>query len=494
MSQELQLFKNKSELARLDKDDVNEKAGVLRDRLVRNVRALEGEGDNSAKYVVVLNELLGRNYSQNEPVYFDGFESVVDSVSDKTVLLENNIIYGTTQLVGSNTVHVLVDPIDENIAEKITKSISPFENAKPKIPYRLMVFINTEDRNTYEMLLETVQEVVEGEFTLTSTIRQIDLAKKADIAIYKPVLDPVVGNLTNQFRTTFGVGLADRKKKIFMYSSELARNVKSVSITDVMLLATKNFSNLLLEDGIRNLMTKEAAKLWYDVNNDYKFMHETIEDFFDAPNAIILQGVTPMLGLIMRKELKLKGAFIKDDGTEEETNIILLNNNDVLPVTSHFSEYLKLNVKNLRDKLIKYQGQVYRVDSIESKLILSGQSISGRVKVNGYELVGKIDKIFMLASFYSKEWYQKLVKASNIIEFKLPDRFNKYLNRKALMNKFVAEPDTEAWFNPQNRRLGSVLKRVSEVLPPENYLDIYISGEHGLITTEIIVEGDNLNA
>lgn len=479
-----------SELVALEQEQLNEQVMQFKADLLKTIGTLVADGDIEVKTIIALNKLTNREYSQHEALSLENATEAIDAVKNKKALLENNIVFGRTELVGTNTVYICVDPEDENIADRISNTLKPF--VENNIEFVLNIYINTSDRNTYELFESNLRETIEIPYTIVSRTKALRTSEAADKVIYQVAERNItVHEVLDRFSSCFGLSFSDRKLAICFSVSDLANSVVGLEILDLLLIAGRNIRNLVLEDTTQSALAGHVTDLWYQVHTRFKYMHEVVEDFFNAPTVVLVKGLTPLIGWVVDKRLELSGSFI--DGDEEEpVKVNLQDASKVAEITEGFDYYLGRNIKNLRNHLIKYNGRPLRVDRITPKVVVKGRTLTGNIAVDKYEIEGDLSRLTLIAPYYLSMIYNKLSTIKGAIPYGLPEQFNTYLYRQASTDGVQVPDNIDKWFQARNARIGDILQKLATVIDTEKLLGSHVSGEDGLLTSEILVKSEDM--
>lgn len=479
----------------------NERADTFTQKLFQKIASFKAEASGDVKTILALNSLFARELDQHAAFPLEGFEHVINRFSDLTILYNNNYV----QKEGSNlsteaSVYVIVEPeIYEEDA--VTLGMTNFDRIKQAteiydmdgVDYKLYLYINTDVYDLYNSLQEDLKNTLGDNFTIVSYLPNIDMRSKADVVV-DYWSNNSVNEIVNSFLTSFGL-FAHRRKKVYFSIPANDKRTKAFGPLDFLLLAESNLSNLLIPNDTVQALAKHSTKIWLADNSNFKFQYEEIEDFFNSPNLVLVQGLSPVYGIITAKKMRIKGAVIDVD-TGEETLIDFDIDNEGEISGIHYKEeldlYLKLNTQNLRSNLIKWRKQVIRVSSTEKSVTILGKNIRSTKNASKYELKGDLSSITFLSKFYKEDSYNNLMKLKGAKPFHLPERFKTYLLRLAHSNGFlVPEVDTR-WFSRNNNVLPEVLAMLDEKFDLDNILGYSISSTDGILNKELLVSLEGL--
>lgn len=489
----------RQELIEARRHEINEQFTTFNKRLFDKVSSYLGETPNDVKMILALNTLLGREFNQHEAYSLEGFDQALHGIRDKTLLANNNFIYGENNLATETAVYLVIDPEfvtddgEEHLtnSEKVKRATEIFD--LDEIQYKLYLFLNTDKYDIYTALEEDLRSSLSKDFEIISVFPDLEMRALADVTVDMfPTVS--VNEMVNSFLTAFGLFPHRRKKVYFDYSAE--KRTDAFGSLDFLLLAHSNLSNLLVKKEIIQPLAKHFTELWLGTNSTFKHSHEEIEDFFDAPSVVLVKGLSPVYGVITNRMLTIEGTKI-DPTTGEESRLSfeIDSDSDIVGLydEQELGIYLKHNPLNLRNKLVRWKHDVIRVESIDKTLHIQGKNLNSDARTNKYTLSGDLSALVFLTPYYRETYYTKLLNSvKNAVPYHLPEGFKKYLLRLASYRGVdVPEVDSK-WFSKANRSLSEVLAMLDEKFNLDNILGYYISPVHGIVNKEILVSLEGL--
>lgn len=501
-----ELEKNDYELVQMDEEarqeliearrlDINEQFTTFNKRLFDKINSYLCDASNDVKTVLALNQLLGREFNQDLGYSLEGFEQIVNTIRDTTILANNNFIIPGTNVAEEYAIYVVVEPEVINLEEgaeylsnndKIKKATERLD--ADQTPYTLYLFINTDDYDIYAALEEDLRMSLGREFQLVSMFPNIETRALAEVTVdfFPP---SSVASMVNSFLTTFGVFPHRRKKVYFDYDkNELGKNFTSL---DFLLLAHSHLSNLVIKPETLQPLAQHFTNIWLGENSNYKHRYEEIEDFFYSPSVVLVKGLSPVYGVIVGREIVIKGSKL-DYETEEESLVQVKINTEAdisgLHYEDELTHYLKMNPENLRNKLIRCKDDVIRVDSLQKTLHIQGKNLNSDALSNKYTLTDDLSSLTFLTPFYRADYYNKLVNGiKGAVPYKLPERYKMYLLRLASYRGLEVPEVDSKWFSKANSSLTEVLSVLGDKFHLDTILGYSISPLDGILNKKILV-------
>lgn len=495
--------------AQKDKFEEVESSVSFSQRLFEKTKSFKGsieENENDIKIIMAFNMLAGREFTQLDRMPLDGADEVVSKVSNKTLLTNNNLTYQDLEVATENSVYVFINPsdyLDDNFSsmsyvEKIKRTIEPYE--ENEIRYKLYIYINTNSYNEHKMFSDDLKESLSIDYEIITYVKaDIYLREEAEIIVEeKP--NVYIDDLVDNFYQVFDLFRARRKKVYFDVKYDSSRD--PIGSIDFLLLAYRYLSQLLVSEHEKEAMAREYTSLWLNNNRTFKFIHEDIEDFFNCPTTVRVNGLSPFFGTIVGKRIHVKGKVVaEDESTAPIFNEVIKDASNIFGFTEadaeELSKYLVWNTKNLRKDLIRIKDEhgddyVIRVESLDKEILVKGiNSGYNQRKFATYTIKGNFDNVTLTTPYFLARSYELLRDSdldSKFIKYQLPDRFTEYLKRKAYAkNHPVKEIDT-TWFTSKNNVLSDILSELGEFLYLEEILKHSISSTNGLDREKIIVD------
>ena len=473
--------------------EISERFTATNKKIFDKIKSYKSDASAEVKLILAMNEVFERVFSQHDSYPLQGFEKALSAVRNPVLLANNNFVYGDN-LATESAVYLLIesevlDTHEDGLAEmsnleKIQLATEIYE--LDKVPYKLYLYLNTDKYDEYISLMDDLKATVTVPYEIVSSLGDMDFMSRAEV-IVDTLPTRNVHELVTQFITTFNL-LPQRRKSIY-FSIKAEELSGIISPLDFHLLSTKNLMKVLIKPEHLAQVADHVTDLWFGTNPAFKFRHEEIEDFFKAPTAVLVRGLSPVYGVIVGRKLIISGARLSYEHEKEE--LIKFEIDDYSEIYGLFNEeelyhYLKRNPANLRSNLIRWKNDVIRVTSIEKSISVQGKNLSSSI-VSTYTLTGDLSKVTLLTDFYNSKNHNSLQAHPKAVPYSLPEQFNMYLLRKALrLEANVPEVDT-TWFSKANSSLEQVLEQLSDRFYLDDILQNYISPVHGIQSRDILV-------
>lgn len=493
----------RQELIEAKRLEVTERFKNFNQKLFETVKSYAGDVSTDVKTILALNTLLQREFNQNNAYSLEGFEQIIDNVNNKTLLANNNFVYHGNNLADEAAIYLVLEPEtvgleqDENHLsnnEKIARATEIYE--ADKVDYSLYIYLKTDSYDVYQAMEEGLTSTLDRKFTIISNFPNIDMRNKADYSV-DTFPDLPMTDMLNSFLTAFGLFSYRRKKVFFDYTPETTGS--AFGSLDFLLLAQNQLSHLLLRPETVQPLAKHFTEMWLGYGDGYKHSFEEIEDFFNSPSIVLVKGLSPVYGFISGRKMRIKGAKLNWDNSEEELiDLTISDDGEIagLHDESELRRYLKNDIKNLRHKLIRFKNDVIRVEFLEKIVYVTGKNFNNTTGPSArYELKGDLSAVTFLTPYFLADNYNRLLRAfgsKGVVSYRLPERFKTYLLRLAhSRGKVVDELDTR-WFSKSNVVLPDVLETLEAKFGLDDVLGSSISVLDGVVNKNIIVSLEGL--
>lgn len=503
---ELRRFQKASKVA-----DFMQTLKAAKDKLVVDANATE-------KLILALNQVLGRTYDQASKYSLIGMEQVTLG-TDHNLLTSNFYELDNEGLVDKFRAYLCITPTDvlsqdrEPLLDQVNQVLTPFK--EQNIQVELCIYINSSDYHTYQQTFNELEEHVRPyeDYQVISMLANSHSKSRADIIISAET------DITFEMLMSRGLLRAikhtgDFDKRIYFEPSFIAK-IKEISSVDFYLLARREIPNLILSfnnyEGVElkneslarptedfELLAMHAKDHWLTTSTEYKFQSEIIDDFFNCPRLVMIQGLSPIYGMISSQTMWIQGEMFDLDGDESEMvdfeisseskqyeNIKGINDEVVL------NQLLAKDYRNLRTNLVQIGNKYLRITELKSKMIIQGVSPAIRTSVKDFEITDYTNVRF-LCEYFNKQHYESMSKALRTPDYGLPLRYNLYLARKASRKRNdISNLDT-MWFSKRNYHLPQVLELLGEKMELGHIIGDSISGLDGITREEIVVSLEGL--
>lgn len=482
----------------------------LNSNIQSDITSYHCEGLREYRIILSLNEKLNRSHAQHIDYAIKGMSSSILQGVPADVLAENGLVSGEETTIAKRVAYIKIKPEDyfsddshTTIEEALSNLVQPYYlqgNDESKVLVR--VFIETPNLTDYNIAKNAVVKVLKN-IEIISTFPKEDIRNKGYVEIKEMPTTSVSTILTN-FYGAFNL-LSQRRQHIFI-NTGMSTSKDQLSVMDLQLIAQSKLMNFVIEDDKRSSLAEHFTKYWL-FNHDIKYVSERLIDFFNAPKMVLVKGVSYIWGVITGRVAIADCVKLSDDGTEdEEVPIQFSSARGIESVVDHatLTKYLGNSIKNKRDRLIKFEGQVYRVKHIRQTITVRGklEMVAAGSKTSGPTVVEVSDmsKIVFLTDYYDLNGhYNRGKEQVNIGKALLPENINSYMLRRIVSgggtlvktNNYLDNEDL-GWFEPRNNELDATLERLDKDFSLKSVLKHSISASTGLSTTKIIMKWEDL--